>query len=43
MEGFDTSRVTDMSGMFYDCKSLAWVDLGSFDTSWVEDMDTMFF
>ena len=39
---FDTSNVTDMSGMFYACSSLTNLDLSSFDTSKVTNMNTMF-
>ena len=38
LSGLDTSRVTDMSGMFYDCSSLASLDLSPLDTSQVTDM-----
>jgi len=34
---FDTSKVTDMSYMFYSCRSLTSLDLSSFDTSNVVD------
>ena len=39
---FDTSRVTDMSYMFYSCSSLTGLDLSSFKTSRVTDMNHMF-
>ena len=39
---FDTSNVTDMSGMFYACSSLTNLDLSSFDTSKVTNFDKMF-
>ena len=38
----DTSRVTDMSGMFRDDASLAALDLSGFDTSNVTDFSEMF-
>ncbi len=38
----NTSRVTDMSGMFMLCKSLTSVDLSNFDTRKVKDMGAMF-
>lgn len=38
----DTSEVTDMSGMFYECSSLGTLDVSSFDTSNVTDMSFMF-
>ena len=38
----DTSRMTDMSGMFSYCSSLKSLDLSSFDTSQVTDMAEMF-
>ena len=39
---WDTSNVTDMSNMFYECK-LKSLDLSSFDTSLVTDMYDMFY
>ena len=42
LSSFDTSKVTDMSGMFSDCSSLTALDLSRFDTSKVEDMRCMF-
>lgn len=39
---FDTSQVTDMDSMFYNCNSLNSVDVGGFDTSQVTDMSDMF-
>ena len=38
----DTSRVTDMSGMFYCCESLQELDATSFDTGNVTNMGSMF-
>ena len=40
---FDTSNVTDMSGMFADCFSLTNLDLSGFDTSNVANMSGMFY
>ena len=42
LENIDTSKVTNMSHMFYLCKSLRSLDLSSFDTSNVTDMKQMF-
>ena len=39
---FDTSRVTNMAGMFYHCKSLIELDINNFDTRNVTDMRRMF-
>ena len=39
---FDTSNVTDMSWMFFDCSSLTELDVSGFDTSNVTDMSNMF-
>ena len=41
-DGFDTSNVTYMGGMFHDCSSLTSLDLSGFDTSNVTDMASMF-
>ncbi len=41
--GFDTSEVTDMYFMFFDCSSLSTVDLSSFDTSKVTRLSFMFY
>ena len=38
----DTSKVTDMAGMFYFCSRLTKLDLSNFDTSNVTDMSLMF-
>ena len=38
----DTSGVTDMSGMFFQCKSLQTLDVSSFNTSQVTNMFYMF-
>ncbi len=42
LEKLDTSQVTDMSKMFYDCIRLESLNLGGFDTSKVTDMSGMF-
>ena len=39
---FDTSRVTNMAGMFFHCESLMALDLNNFDTRNVTDMCRMF-
>ena len=39
---FDTSAVTNMSYMFYDCRNLTTLDLSNFNTSAVTDMSSMF-
>ena len=43
LSNFDTSNVTDMSGMFYGMSSLTTLDLSNFDTSKVTDMQYMFY
>ncbi|MBR5697008.1 MAG: BspA family leucine-rich repeat surface protein [Prevotella sp.] len=42
IENLNTSEVTTMSGMFYNCSSLKNLDLSSFDTGNVTDMSGMF-
>lgn len=42
LKNLDTSKATDMSGMFYECRKLTTLDLSCFDTSNVEDMSYMF-
>jgi surface protein len=42
LSGFDTSKVTDMSGMFLCCTGLTTLDVSGFDTSKVTDMREMF-
>ena len=42
MELFDTSRVTNMNSMFYDCIKLTSLDVSNFDTSKVTNMSHMF-
>ena len=41
-KGSDTSKVTRMGGMFYDCSGLISLDLSGFDTSNVTDIGSMF-
>ena len=43
MELFDTSRVTDMSNMFYNCWKLTSLDVSNFNTSNVTNMSYMFY
>ncbi len=38
----DTSNVTDMNSMFYDCNKLTTLDLSNFNTSSVSSMNNMF-
>ena len=42
LSSFDTSKVTDMSYMFYSMSNLITLDLSNFDTSKVTDMNAMF-
>ncbi len=42
LSNFDTSNVTTMRNMFYNCRELTSLDLSSFDTSNVTTMFTMF-
>jgi surface protein len=42
LSSFDTSNVTDMSGMFANCIMLDSIDVSSFNTSKVTDMSDMF-
>ena len=42
IEYLNTSNVTDMSQMFYDCSSLTSLDVSGFNTSKVKDMSYMF-
>ena len=41
-DNFNTSNVTDMWGMFYNCRSLTSLNLSSFNTSNVTSMSCMF-
>ncbi|EJF48008.1 fibronectin type iii domain protein, partial [Enterococcus sp. C1] len=43
IENFDTSKVTDMSGMFSGASNLQTLDVSKFDTSNVTDMSHMFY
>ncbi|MGN0798516.1 MAG: BspA family leucine-rich repeat surface protein [Christensenellales bacterium] len=43
LDNFDTSKVTDMKHMFYQCSSLTSLDVSNFDTSNVTDMSYMFY
>ena len=40
---FDSSKVLNMSGMFYNCDSLASINFENFNTTSVEDMSNMFY
>ena len=40
---FDTSKVKNMTGMFYACTDLTGIDLKNFDTSNVTNMNSMFY
>ena len=42
LSNFDTSNVTNMEGMFYECYSLISIDLSNFETSNVTNMAGMF-
>ena len=42
LSSFDTSKITDMSGMFRKCKSLTSLDLSNFNTNKVTYMGWMF-
>ncbi len=42
LENIDTSNVTNMEWMFWNCRSLTELDVSSFDTSNVTDMSDMF-
>ena len=42
IEYLNTSKVTNMSGMFYGCSGLTSIDLSHFNTSAVTNMQTMF-
>ena len=43
VSNFDTSNVTDMSGMFSGCQNLTSLDVSNFNTSKVTDMSSMFY
>lgn len=42
-EKWDTSKITDMGYMFYNCSSLESLNISSFNTANVTDMRTMFY
>ena len=42
VSNFDTSKVTDMSRMFYDLRNITSLNLSNFDTSMVTTMNRMF-
>ena len=42
LEGLDTSNITDMSNMFYNCSNVTELDLSNFNTDKVTIMATMF-
>ena len=42
-KGSNTSKVTDMSNMFYECSGLKSLDVSNFNTTNVTDMDYMFY
>lgn len=42
LSNFDTSQVTDMGSMFYECRALTTLDVSNFDTSQVTNMTGMF-
>lgn len=42
VSAFDTSNVTEMNGMFWNCSALTSLDLSSFDTSRVTNMGSLF-
>ena len=43
LSSFNTSNVTNMNSMFYDCSSLTSLDMSSFNTSNVTNMNSMFY
>jgi uncharacterized repeat protein (TIGR02543 family) len=43
LDKIDTSHVTNMFTMFYNCNSLTKLDISNFDTSNVTDMSSMFY
>ena len=42
LTNLDTSEVTDMNGLFFECGELTSLDLSSFETANVENMEMMF-
>ena len=43
LDTWDTSNITNMSGMFYDCRSIKELDLSSFNTENVTNTSGMFY
>ena len=43
IENFNTNNVTDMSGMFKECKELESLNLSNFETLKVKDISFMFY
>ena len=43
LRNLNTANVTDMSGMFYNCSSLVYVDASTWNTANVTDMSEMFY
>ena len=43
LNGFNTSKVTDIGYMFYECSSLTSLDVSNFNTSKVTNMQGMFY
>lgn len=43
IENLNTSEITSMNGMFYNCTSLKSINLNHFNTSNVEEMNSMFY
>ena len=43
LSSFDTSNVTDMSGMFYEASNLSVLNLSNFNTPKVTNMEAMFY
>lgn len=43
LPGFDTSKIGDMINMFYNCKSLTFLNVSNFDTSNCRNMNSMFY
>ena len=43
IQNLNTTEVTNMGGMFYNCSNLTSLDLSGFDTQTVSEMNSMFF
>ena len=43
LDKLDTSKVTDMSRIIYDCENLTEIDVSGFNTNRVTNMDSMFY